>query len=195
MSAYSGGTPLACSTVTRKVKTLPISRWLSKSSPWPSLVSAISLSLRSEKRSEGIFYWSDLCLKCSGAASGIVFINPHIKSNTPLYNQTLPACYQAWNLQINTCSSLCTYSLTKQENLITITITLNILICIGQNHLPPMFPREDRRLKFMRAEVKIWQPYPCHWFCWAPLRVWWPLNSGPDPLQCAALLGTGQSGS
>lgn len=53
ISAYSGGMPLAWSTVTRKVKMLPTSSWSARPSPRLSLVSAMLLSLRSEESHRG----------------------------------------------------------------------------------------------------------------------------------------------
>lgn len=53
MSAYSGGTPLACSTVTRKVKMLPTSSCPARPSPRLSLVSSMLPSLRSEESHRG----------------------------------------------------------------------------------------------------------------------------------------------
>lgn len=54
MSAYSGGIPLACSTVTRKVKMLPTSSWPARPSPQLSFVSAMLPSLRSEESHMGV---------------------------------------------------------------------------------------------------------------------------------------------
>lgn len=54
MSAYSGGTPLAWRTVTRKVKMLPTSSWPARPSLWLSLASGMLPSFRSEENNRVI---------------------------------------------------------------------------------------------------------------------------------------------
>lgn len=67
MSAYSGGMPAACRTVTRKVKTLPTSSWPITPSDWPSLPSTFP-SFRSETKntqqcSDTSTRWGWFCYK------------------------------------------------------------------------------------------------------------------------------------
>lgn len=151
ISAYSGGMPLACSTVTRKVKMLPTSSWPARSSPRLSLVSATLPSLRSAESHRGgfggalRFIQSDLRL-C--AVSICIWI---------LSSRLVPEHYRSLWFVGKLCSSKPLYTfLYKLRKTCTSLISITIHSkCIQRDHLPSLFPtgRRGRNLRVAR-----WSP-------------------------------------
>lgn len=183
MSAYSGRMPLACSTVTRKVNTLPSFKWLPISSVNPSIVifpSSRVDDFRSERNSPRCKTFGLDDFLCFGCCFLLFFFY-----SLEIFLQTAMYCQHTLKMLFMITKSPKYTETVVLQSYSNKDLTICHMQCISNNFSPsitlfkdipnPLFTTDWNCPKLSLGSQKqsyIFLAYRAHSFCLSPLGEW-----------------------